>query len=200
MPITCATPLAVAVAAGVTAQAIRRFPRLRPFRYWLDGKRRRTTMFPCNRCLGQIPSRNECETYANRNRAVKWKEGDRAYFDTNVAYSVNQQNDWESTDPAFRLAKPGLNGCRPLPSGPVSASISARDVPHDRFHYWDISGPGCGIENIDLGLQATGGDRSTEAGGSYTFSSQNIYDEVKDTANDALTYVWLVCKRTRRRY
>ncbi|HGB4893277.1 TPA: carbohydrate porin [Salmonella enterica subsp. enterica serovar Hvittingfoss] len=26
--------------------------------------------------------------------------------------------------------------------------------------------------------------RSTEAGGSYTFSSQNIYDEVKDTAND----------------
>lgn len=54
------------------------------------------------------------------------------------------------------------------------------------FYYWDISGPGAGIENIDLGfgklsLAAT---RSTEAGGSYTFSSQNIYDEVKDTAND----------------
>ncbi|MBJ3052979.1 carbohydrate porin, partial [Salmonella enterica subsp. enterica serovar Mbandaka] len=32
-----------------------------------------------------------------------------------------------------------------------------------------------------LSLAAT---RSTEAGGSYTFSSQNIYDEVKDTAND----------------
>ncbi|MEY5589013.1 carbohydrate porin, partial [Salmonella enterica subsp. enterica serovar Corvallis] len=45
---------------------------------------------------------------------------------------------------------------------------------------------GAGIENIDLGfgklsLAAT---RSQEAGGSYTFSSQNIYDTSKDTAND----------------
>lgn len=60
------------------------------------------------------------------------------------------------------------------------------DVHMIDFYYWDISGPGAGIENIDLGfgklsLAAT---RSTEAGGSYTFSSQNIYDEVKDTAND----------------
>lgn len=54
------------------------------------------------------------------------------------------------------------------------------------FYYWDISGPGAGIENIDLGfgklsLAAT---RSQEAGGSYTFSSDNIYSKSKDTAND----------------
>ncbi|WP_411898853.1 carbohydrate porin, partial [Salmonella enterica] len=54
------------------------------------------------------------------------------------------------------------------------------------FYYWDISGPGEGIENIDLGFGkvSMAATRSTEAGGYYTFSSQNIYDEVKDTANE----------------
>jgi len=54
------------------------------------------------------------------------------------------------------------------------------------FYCWDISGPGAGIENIDLGfgklsLAAT---RSQEAGGSTSFSSNHIYDQTKDTAND----------------
>lgn len=49
---------------------------------------------------------NECETYAELKLGQEvWKEGDKSfYFDTNVAYSVSQQNDWESTDPAFREA------------------------------------------------------------------------------------------------
>ncbi|WP_348250278.1 carbohydrate porin, partial [Salmonella enterica] len=47
---------------------------------------------------------NECEPYAELKLAREvWKEGDKSfYFGTNVAYSVNQQNDWESTGPAFR--------------------------------------------------------------------------------------------------
>ena len=53
------------------------------------------------------------------------------------------------------------------------------------FYYWDISGPGAGLENVDLGfgklsLAAT---RNSESGGSYTFSS----DDTKiccETAND----------------
>jgi maltoporin len=54
------------------------------------------------------------------------------------------------------------------------------------FYYWDISGPGAGIENVDLGfgklsLAAT---RSTEAGGSATFNSNSIYDYNQKTAND----------------
>ncbi len=120
-----------------------------------------------------------------------WKEGDKSfYFDTNVAYSVNQQNDWESTDPAFREANvQGKNLIEWLPGSTIWAGkrfYQRHDVHMIDFYYWDISGPGAGIENIDLGfgklsLAAT---RSTEAGGSYTFSSQNIYDEVKDTAND----------------
>ena len=49
---------------------------------------------------------NECETYAELKLGQEvWKEGDKSfYFDTNVAYSVAQQNDWEATDPAFREA------------------------------------------------------------------------------------------------
>jgi maltoporin len=53
------------------------------------------------------------------------------------------------------------------------------------FYYWDISGPGAGIENIDLGfgklsLAAT---RSSEAGGSGTFADRDalgnrIYDNL----------------------
>lgn len=58
-----------------------------------------------------------------------WKEGDKSfYFDTNVAYSVAQQNDWEATSPAFREAnvkgKNLIDALRDLPSGPVSVSIS----------------------------------------------------------------------------
>ncbi|MDR8459753.1 maltoporin LamB, partial [Acinetobacter baumannii] len=49
---------------------------------------------------------NECETYAELKLGQElWKEGDKSfYFDTNVAYSVNQEDDWESTSPAFREA------------------------------------------------------------------------------------------------
>ena len=51
---------------------------------------------------------NECETYAELKLGEVWKEGDKSfYFDTNVAYSVSQQNDWESTSPAFREANVG---------------------------------------------------------------------------------------------
>ncbi|HED3065623.1 TPA: maltoporin [Kluyvera ascorbata] len=135
---------------------------------------------------------NECETYAELKLGQEvWKEGDKSfYFDTNVAYSVAQQNDWEATDPAFREANvQGKNLIEWLPGSTIWAGkrfYQRHDVHMIDFYYWDISGPGAGIENIDLGfgklsLAAT---RSQEAGGSYTFSSQNIYDTSKDTAND----------------
>jgi maltoporin len=43
------------------------------------------------------------------------------------------------------------------------------------FYYWDISGPGAGLENVDLGfgklsLAAT---RSSESGGSATFADRD---------------------------
>ncbi len=73
---------------------------------------------------------NECETYAELKLGQEvWKEGDKSfYFDTNVAYSVSQQNDWEATSPAFREANvKGKNLIDALPGStiwPVSAFIS----------------------------------------------------------------------------
>jgi maltoporin len=119
-----------------------------------------------------------------------WKEGDKSfYFDTNVAYSVSQQNDWESTSPAFREANvQGKNLIDALPGSTIWAGkrfYQRHDVHMIDFYYWDISGPGAGIENIDLGfgklsLAAT---RSSEAGGSATFADRDalgnrIYDNL----------------------
>lgn len=120
-----------------------------------------------------------------------WKEGDKSfYFDTNVAYSVAQQNDWEATDPAFREANvQGKNLIDWLPGSTIWAGkrfYQRHDVHMIDFYYWDISGPGAGLENIDVGfgklsLAAT---RSSEAGGSSSFSSNSIYDYTTRTAND----------------
>lgn len=149
-------------------------------------------MLPATGAQSKYRLGNECETYAELKLGQEvWKEGDKSfYFDTNVAYSVSQQNDWESTSPAFREANvQGKNLIEWLPGSTIWAGkrfYQRHDVHMIDFYYWDISGPGAGIENIDLGfgklsLAAT---RSQEAGGSYTFSSDNIYSKSKDTAND----------------
>lgn len=54
------------------------------------------------------------------------------------------------------------------------------------FYYWDISGPGAGLEDVDLGFGklSFAATRSSEAGGSYTFSSDRIRDFATSTAND----------------
>lgn len=187
-------PLAVAVAAGVMsaqAMAVDFHGYARSGIGW-TGSGGEQQCFQATGAQSKYRLGNECETYAELKLGQEvWKEGDKSfYFDTNVAYSVNQQNDWESTDPAFREANvQGKNLIEWLPGSTIWAGkrfYQRHDVHMIDFYYWDISGPGAGIENIDLGfgklsLAAT---RSTEAGGSYTFSSQNIYDEVKDTAND----------------
>lgn len=135
---------------------------------------------------------NECETYAELKLGQElWKEGDKSfYFDTNVAYSIDQSNDWESTDPAFREANvQGKNLIDWLPGSTLWAGkrfYQRHDVHMIDFYYWDISGPGAGLENIDLGfgklsLAAT---RNTETGGSSAFRSDGVYHYNQDTAND----------------
>ena len=134
---------------------------------------------------------NECETYAELKLGQEvWKEGDKSfYFDTNVAYSVSQQNDWESTSPAFREANvQGKNLIDWLPGSTIWAGkrfYQRHDVHMIDFYYWDISGPGAGLENIDVGfgklsLAAT---RSSESGGSATFADRDalgnrVYDNI----------------------
>lgn len=134
---------------------------------------------------------NECETYAELKLGQEvWKEGDKSfYFDTNVAYSVSQQNDWESTSPAFREANvQGKNLIEWLPGSTIWAGkrfYQRHDVHMIDFYYWDISGPGAGIENIDLGFGklSMAATRSSESGGSATFADRDaqgnrIYDNL----------------------
>ena len=135
---------------------------------------------------------NECETYAELKLGQEvWKEGDKSfYFDTNVAYSVSQQNDWEATSPAFREANvKGKNLIDALPGSTIWAGkrfYQRHDVHMIDFYYWDISGPGAGLEDVDLGFGklSFAATRSSESGGSYTFSSDQIRDYATSTAND----------------
>ena len=187
-------PVAVAVAAGIMsaqAMAVDFHGYARSGIGW-TGSGGEQQCFQATGAGSKYRLGNECETYAELKLGQEvWKEGDKSfYFDTNVAYSVAQQNDWEGTDPAFREANvQGKNLIEWLPGSTIWAGkrfYQRHDVHMIDFYYWDISGPGAGIENVDLGfgklsLAAT---RSQEAGGSYAFSSQNIYDKTKDTAND----------------
>ena len=120
---------------------------------------------------------NECETYAELRLGQEvWKEGDKSfYFNSNIGYAVDQRNDSESTSPAVREANVlGKNLIDWLPGSTIWAGkrfYQRHDVHMIDFYYWDISGPGAGIEDIDLGfgklsLAAT---RNTESGGSIGY-------------------------------
>lgn len=186
-------PLAVAVAAGVmSAQALAVDFRgyARSGIGW-TGSGGEQQCFQATGAQSKYRLGNECETYAELKLGQEvWKEGDKSfYFDTNVAYSVSQQNDWESTSPAFREANvQGKNLIEWLPGSTIWAGkrfYQRHDVHMIDFYYWDISGPGAGIENIDLGfgklsLAAT---RSSESGGSGTFADRDefgnrVYDNI----------------------
>ena len=186
-------PLAVAVAAGVMsaqAMAVDFHGYARSGIGW-TGSGGEQQCFQATGAQSKYRLGNECETYAELKLGQEvWKEGDKSfYFDTNVAYSVAQQNDWEATDPAFREANvQGKNLIDWLPGSTIWAGkrfYQRHDVHMIDFYYWDISGPGAGIENIDLGfgklsLAAT---RSSESGGSATFADRDangdrIYDNV----------------------
>ena len=186
-------PLAVAVAAGVmSAQALAvDFHGYARSGIGWTGSGGEQQCFQATGAQSKYRLGNECETDAELKLGQEvWKEGDKSfYFDTNVAYSVSQQNDWESTSPAFREANvQGKNLIEWLPGSTIWAGkrfYQRHDVHMIDFYYWDISGPGAGIENIDLGfgklsLAAT---RSSESGGSGTFADRDqfgnrVYDNI----------------------
>ena len=186
-------PLAVAVAAGVMsaqAMAVDFHGYARSGIGW-TGSGGEQQCFQATGAQSKYRLGNECETYAELKLGQEvWKEGDKSfYFDTNVAYSVSQQNDWESTSPAFREANvQGKNLIDWLPGSTIWAGkrfYQRHDVHMIDFYYWDISGPGAGLENIDVGfgklsLAAT---RSSESGGSATFADRDalgnrVYDNI----------------------
>ncbi len=153
-------PLAVAVAAGVmSAQALAvDFHGYARSGIGWTGSGGEQQCFKATGAQSKYRLGNECETYAELKLGQElWKEGDKSfYFDTNVAYSVNQEDDWESTSPAFREANiEGKNLIDWLPGSTLWAGkrfYQRHDVHMIDFYYWDISGPGAGLENVDLGF------------------------------------------------
>lgn len=185
-------PLTLAVAAGVlssSAMAVDFHGYARSGIGW-TGSGGEQQCFQTTGASSKYRLGNECETYAELKLGQEvWKEGDKSfYFDTNVAYSVSQQSDWESTNPAFRevFAK-GINLIDALPGADMWAGkrfYQRHDVHMIDFYYWDISGPGAGLENIDLGFGKLSAavTRNTESGGSLGYID-NQRDE-RPTVND----------------
>jgi len=112
---------------------------------------------------------NECETYAEIGLGHEvWKEGEQSfYLDSMIAYKSDQANDWEATDSdggsAFNNGTSSIrqfnvqakNFLPALPGATLWAGkryYKRNDVHINDYYYWDVSGPGAGIEDIDLGF------------------------------------------------
>ncbi|MBD3896078.1 maltoporin [Halomonas sp. ML-15] len=115
---------------------------------------------------------NECETYAELGLgATLYEQGDTSfYFNSMVGYFTDQVNDNEDTEVSLRqLYVQGHNVVEALPGASLWAGkrfYRRHDVHINDFFYWDSTGPGGGIENIDVGtgklhlawMRATGTD------------------------------------------
>lgn len=100
---------------------------------------------------------NECETYAELGLgATLYKQEDKSfYFNSMVGYFSNQVNDDEDTSVSLRqLYVQGNNVVDALPGASLWAGkrfYRRHDVHINDFFYWDSTGPGGGIEDIDVG-------------------------------------------------
>ncbi|EEX50643.1 maltoporin [Pasteurella dagmatis] len=142
---------------------------------------------------------NESSTYTEFKLGQElFKDGEKSfYLDSNLAYGVNQQGDWETTTPALREINVQFkNFADSLPGATLWAGkrfYQRHDVHMNDFYYWDISGPGAGVENIDLGFGklSVAVTRNTEGGGAYgwtydatTKTWKSTQDKNKEVFND----------------
>ena len=101
---------------------------------------------------------NETETYGEiKLGAELFNNGEQSfYLDSNMAFSVDQATDWEGTEPAFRefnVQAKGVLGFAPEATLWAGKRFYKRaDVHMTDFYYWNVSGPGAGIENINFGF------------------------------------------------
>ncbi|MBY4677222.1 maltoporin [Marinobacterium arenosum] len=110
---------------------------------------------------------NECETYAEiaLGKELYNENGRTFYVDSMIAYVSDQANDWEAT----RGEGPFNNGTSSIRQFNVQAKnvidglpgatlwagkryYKRHDVHINDFYYWDVSGPGAGIEDIETGV------------------------------------------------
>lgn len=138
---------------------------------------------------------NETETYGELKfgQELYNEDGKRFYLDTNMAFSIDQANDWEATDPAFREAFViGDNLIESLPGASIWAGkrfYRRHDVHMIDFYYWNTSAPGGGIENINLGgaKMSFAWLRNTQTtGGNSEIGNEWNQDDVIDFAGNNL--------------
>ncbi|WP_353620210.1 carbohydrate porin, partial [Thalassotalea sp. G20_0] len=101
---------------------------------------------------------NETETYGEIKLGSElFNNGEQSfYLDSNIAFSVDQAKDWEEKSPAFRefnVQAKGVLGFAPEATLWAGKRYYKRqDVHLSDFYYWNVSGPGAGVENIDVGF------------------------------------------------
>jgi len=139
---------------------------------------------------------NECETYAELGLGAQlYQQQDTSFdFASRVAYVTAQDNDSESlqdddNDIALReMYVSGTNVVSGLPGASLWAGkrfYKRHDIHMNDFYYWDVSGPGVGISDIDVGTgklsfawtRSSGND---DGDGLFPDSGQQISDDTVD--------------------
>ncbi|WP_110670029.1 maltoporin [Salinicola halophilus] len=145
---------------------------------------------------------NECETYAELGLGAQLYQQQDATFDfaSRVAYVTAQDNDSESlqdddNDIALReMYVSGYNVVDGLPGATLWAGkrfYKRHDIHMNDFYYWDVSGPGVGISDIDVGtgtlsfawVRSSGSD---DGDGLFPDSGQQISDDTVDARWSAI--------------
>lgn len=103
---------------------------------------------------------NECETYgelAFGGEAYKGQNGLGIRINTRLAFVVNQDQDWEQFSPSWREMNVVAENIGTGAFSKAKAWVGKRfydrqDVHITDYYFWNNSGPGAGLENIDLGV------------------------------------------------
>lgn len=107
---------------------------------------------------------NECETYAELGLGANLfdQQGTTFDFASRVAYVTAQDNDDESLkddDNNIALREMFVTGTNAISGLPDGSTLWAgkhlykrHDIHMNDYYYWDVSGPGVGISDIDLGV------------------------------------------------
>lgn len=188
------TVLALTIAgllAGANASAVEFHGYARSGIGWTDGGGKQQ-VFQAPGAGAKYRLGNENDTYTELKLGQElYKKGSQSiYLDTNVAYGLDGDNDWEGTEPALREINVQFkNFTDALPGATLWAGkrfYKRHDIHMNDFYYWDISGPGAGVQDIDLGVGklSVAVTRDTETGGSDTFINKDtkadIYNDIFD--------------------
>ncbi|OHV08665.1 maltoporin [Kushneria phosphatilytica] len=140
---------------------------------------------------------NECETYAEIGLGAQlYQQQDTTFgFSSRVAYVTDQGNDSESlyndgNDIALReMYVTGTNAIDGLPGAELWAGkrfYKRHDIHMNDFYYWDLSGPGVGLADIDVGT----GKLSFAWVRSSSSDTENFPDANERLSDDTIDVRW----------